>query len=247
MVRSQQVDLLTVSDQLIQNYIQIGSENEVNVSAATRDKILKGQDNKDTNPEALLQALERAQNEVLLILAMDALPRFLLSDIFKAWREKEIENGFAAVALVNSLENKELAIDGDSSNTEITTVGIPPTVSLTPMQRAFSALDPIELPRISKSRYLSTFLASVESLPISVSIASASKERRGFPLIYVNAIFSEITGYDRMDIIGRNCSFLQRGKSERKSIDLMVDALSDAKPIKVCIVTFTYYLCSIAP
>ena len=236
-VRQQKVDINIVADSLIQKYIQVGSENEVNVSAATRNKILKGREVKDTNPDELTNAFDRAQREILLILAMDALPRFLQSSIFKAWREKEVANGFAAVALMKAIDSKKQLNKPHSFSSILSNQ----SAKLDPdrneavcyMQRAFAALDPIELPRIAKSHYLSAFLASVEGLPISVSLASASPKRRGFPLIYVNAIFAEITGYDRREIIGRNCSFLQQGKAEQKSIDMMVEALRDAKPVKV--------------
>ena len=226
---------------MIHRYIQIGSENEVKVSDSTRNKILQTKGVKGSKPEELMEALDRAQREVLLMLAMDALPRFLQSDIFKEWSERETKNGTAAEELVHTYESRKglestkyIPISKKSSplisEVEDETACI--------MRQAFTALDPLELPRIAKSHYLSTFLASVEGLPISVSLASASLKRRGFPLIYVNAIFAEITGYDRQDIIGRNCSFLQKANSEQASIELMVEALCGAKPIKVEITNY---------
>jgi hypothetical protein len=98
------------------------------------------------------------------------------------------------------------------------------------IQKAFASLDPNEVANISKSYFLSTFLGSVEGLPISVSLASAT--RIGFPLLYVNAVFEELTGYSRRFIVGKNCKFLQGELSEIESITAFTEALRDAKPIK---------------
>ena len=70
-----------------------------------------------------------------------------------------------------------------------------------------------ELDRLLDSTaWLKSLLASIESLPVCVSLAAASKDLRGFPLIYVNESFETTTGYDREEIIGQNCKFLQTGK-----------------------------------
>jgi PAS domain S-box-containing protein len=71
-----------------------------------------------------------------------------------------------------------------------------------------------------------------------VSLSTASKDRPGFPLIYVNTAFEVTTGYLRKDIVGRNCRFLQRGKGEPEAVKLLADALRDAQPVKVPITNF---------
>ena len=101
-----------------------------------------------------------------------------------------------------------------------------------------------ELDRLLDSTsWLSYLLASVEHLPICVSLAAASKQTAGFPLIYVNACFEKTTGYPRDEIIGQNCRFLQMGKvaghvSEGESISRMSAALRDGKESKVVITNF---------
>ena len=82
---------------------------------------------------------------------------------------------------------------------------------------------------------LANMFASVENLHYCVSLATARKDRPGFPLVYVNKAFEAATGYKREEIIGRNCSFLQSESSEQDQIDLMVQALTTAKPVKVAI------------
>jgi len=104
------------------------------------------------------------------------------------------------------------------------------------LANAMQAIDASELDRLYASgSWLTSLLAAVENLPICVSISTASKSRRGFPLIYVNACFERTTGYPRSEIIGRNCRFLQSEVSEPESLQRLTSALADAKPLKVSI------------
>jgi PAS domain S-box-containing protein len=57
--------------------------------------------------------------------------------------------------------------------------------------------------------WLTRLVAISEYIPISVSISSANVAHFGFPLLYVNQEFENITGYDRNYILGKNCRFLQ--------------------------------------
>lgn len=62
----------------------------------------------------------------------------------------------------------------------------------------------IELDKmLAGTSWLSGLLSSIESLPVCVSLAAASRTMRGFPLIYVNAAFETTTGYDRSEILGQ--------------------------------------------
>lgn len=49
----------------------------------------------------------------------------------------------------------------------------------------------------------------VENIPICITLSSAKKEYHGFPLLYVNKQFETMTGYNKNEIIGFNCKFLQ--------------------------------------
>jgi PAS domain S-box-containing protein len=80
---------------------------------------------------------------------------------------------------------------------------------------AISYLDTSDFKSIVRSQsWLSTILLAAESLPVPFSIASADNSRYGFPLIYVNPRFEALTGYDRHEILGRNCKFLQQYNTE---------------------------------
>lgn len=117
------------------------------------------------------------------------------------------------------------------------------TASLASRQYARVSMD-TELEKLLVSTsWLKGLLTSVENLPVCVSLASANKQMKGFPLIYVNAAFETCTGYNRSEIIGQNCRFLQVGKeeghlAEAESINQMTEGLRDGKLVKVTITNF---------
>ncbi|KAJ1428240.1 PAS domain-containing protein [Ochromonadaceae sp. CCMP2298] len=86
--------------------------------------------------------------------------------------------------------------------------------------------------------WLRSLTAAVEDLPLCVTLASARVERRGFPLVYVNKAFEAATQYDRKDIVGKNCNFLQTSTTETEQITKMSDALRNAKPVKVALTNY---------
>ena len=88
---------------------------------------------------------------------------------------------------------------------------------------------------LSAGQWIRNIFAAVEDLRLCVSIATASNERRGFPLIYVNKAFEQTTGYSRSQIVGQNCKFLQSDKTEQDQILQLSNALAEAQPVKVAI------------
>jgi len=50
-----------------------------------------------------------------------------------------------------------------------------------------------------------------ESVVNGVTIADATAE--DLPLVYVNPAFEKMTGYSSDEVLGRNCRFLQQGKT----------------------------------
>jgi PAS domain S-box-containing protein len=53
------------------------------------------------------------------------------------------------------------------------------------------------------------------------------------PIIYANEAFELITGYDRDEIIGCNCRFLQGDDRDQPEIDRIREALREKKPVTV--------------
>lgn len=104
------------------------------------------------------------------------------------------------------------------------------------IKQAISVVDENELNLMLMSGdWLQNLLATVEELPLCVSLATARTDRPGFPLIYVNKAFEKTTQFSRSEIIGHNCKFLQSNHSEPDQIMKLSYALKHAKPVKVAL------------
>lgn len=89
--------------------------------------------------------------------------------------------------------------------------------------------------------WFNRMIRTVENIPISVTISNAKKDIYGFPLLYVNKQFETMTGYNRADIIGKNCKFLQPDEIPRKEVlqyVLMKNSLEVSKPVSVIITNY---------
>jgi len=53
------------------------------------------------------------------------------------------------------------------------------------------------------------------------------------PIVYANEAFELITGYDRDEIVGRNCRFLQGDDREQPEIERIREALREQKRVTV--------------
>ena len=53
------------------------------------------------------------------------------------------------------------------------------------------------------------------------------------PIVYANAAFEKITGYDQSEILGQNCRFLQGEDRDQPEIDKIREALRDLVPVTV--------------
>ncbi|MGL5059008.1 MAG: PAS domain S-box protein, partial [Microcoleus sp.] len=67
----------------------------------------------------------------------------------------------------------------------------------------------------------------------SNGIAIADATQPDFPVVYCNPAFEKITGYDRSEIIGRNCRFLQGPDTDRAALDCIRVALKEQHDCKV--------------
>eukprot|EP00596_Hydrurales_sp_CCMP1899_P008846 CAMPEP_0119044798 /NCGR_PEP_ID=MMETSP1177-20130426/34668_1 /TAXON_ID=2985 /ORGANISM="Ochromonas sp, Strain CCMP1899" /LENGTH=351 /DNA_ID=CAMNT_0007015491 /DNA_START=254 /DNA_END=1309 /DNA_ORIENTATION=+ len=223
------VDAMNISDspqkiadqaeKLLATYLQPGCATEVNVTDELRRSIKSLVGNTATKKELVI-SFEAAQAETVKIMALGAFPRFLFSSTFQEYLA----------------QNKKAV---GSKTEQVTTTRKAPEVREDLQQKMGNELDKL----LMGTSWLHGLLTSVENLPVCVSLAAANREMSGFPLIYVNAAFETTTGYNRSEIIGQNCRFLQVGKkpehvAEPESIKRMTMALGEGKPVKVAITNF---------
>ncbi len=70
---------------------------------------------------------------------------------------------------------------------------------------------------------------TMDATPIGISIADATREDE--PLIYANGGFCELTGYEREEILGRSCRFLQGEKTDDATVAEIRRAIDAEEPI----------------
>ena len=125
-----------------------------------------------------------AQLEIVNIMALTAFPKFLASKYC-------LKSSTQLSVKLNELENEtdeETIINSDAALTE----------------ESYQTRMSQELEKmLAGTSWLSSLLSSIESLPVCVSLAAASRNMRGFPLVYVNAAFETTTGYERSEILGQ--------------------------------------------
>jgi len=78
---------------------------------------------------------------------------------------------------------------------------------------------------------LDLFARAIETATQGVSIVDAQQD--DLPLIYVNEAFTRITGYDRAEVLGRNCRFLQGPETDEETVMRMRRAIEASEPVTV--------------
>ena len=66
----------------------------------------------------------------------------------------------------------------------------------------------------------------IEQLPYAMLVTDMRVP--GLPITYCNAAMANLTGYDKGEIFGRNCRFLQGAKTEAATVRAMVVAIRTA-------------------
>lgn len=71
----------------------------------------------------------------------------------------------------------------------------------------------------------------MDKAPIGITISDPSQDDN--PLIYANESFTELTGYDRDEIIGQNCRFLQGEATDPEPVAAMREAIDNQDSVTV--------------
>jgi len=72
---------------------------------------------------------------------------------------------------------------------------------------------------------------AMDTAPIGITISDPARDDN--PLIYANERFVELTGYDRDEIIGRNCRFLQGEATDPEPVTAMREAIDTQESVTV--------------
>jgi PAS domain S-box-containing protein len=78
---------------------------------------------------------------------------------------------------------------------------------------------------------------AVENTREGITITDATKP--GHPLIYINAGFTRITGYNIAESLGRNCRFLQGPGTDPMAVQQLRDALQSGTAVQVELLNYT--------
>ena len=179
--------------------------------------------------------LECIESEAIFVMARDQFQRFILSKYYKQWRATE-----ASFALAQSGTYADLALSGvgHGGAQPITTPGGRKRSEMA--LKAFNSGDTSEMSKIlSMEAWLAVLLAAIEAVPLAFCIASADKQKAGFPLVYVNRQFESLTGYPRAECLGKNCKFLQCKETEPEKVAQLSDGLKNSRQTMVVVTNRT--------
>ena len=75
------------------------------------------------------------------------------------------------------------------------------------------------------------FAAAVRATRMPMIITDPAQHDN--PIVFVNDAFLTLTGYTRMEVIGRNCRFLQGPETEAEAVDRLREAIRREEDIRV--------------
>ena len=77
---------------------------------------------------------------------------------------------------------------------------------------------------------------SLEADPNGITIVDAKE--KDMPIVFVNAAFSEITGYSASDILGKNCRFLQGRDTDPSAVGQIKQGLQETRCVDVSLINY---------
>ncbi|CAI48418.1 receiver/sensor/bat box HTH-10 family transcription regulator Bat (homolog to bacterioopsin activator) [Natronomonas pharaonis DSM 2160] len=72
---------------------------------------------------------------------------------------------------------------------------------------------------------------TLDEAPVGVVVADPHEEDE--PLVYINEAFERLTGYERHEVLGRNCRFLQGEDTNPEAVATIRQAVDDRRPVSV--------------
>ncbi|KAA0549854.1 EAL domain-containing protein [Bacillus sp. BGMRC 2118] len=69
---------------------------------------------------------------------------------------------------------------------------------------------------------------AIENMGVGLTIVDARLE--DLPLVYINQGFTQMTGYEKEDVLLKNCRFLQGEDTDRKQVEKIKSAIEECRP-----------------
>ena len=77
---------------------------------------------------------------------------------------------------------------------------------------------------------------AIEKAEVSIVISDIT--RVGQPIVYVNNAFTDLTGYEKHEIIGSNCRFMQGDNTGQDDIAELRQAITERKPVETTLLNY---------
>ena len=145
-----------------------------------------------------------------------------VKDIFPSDVSTEIINVLSKAHETNSLKVLKIAVQGKFRTIDL-------EGRITPFEDDKLL---VVVRDITKSKAIEDVLyvrnRALEAAGNGLIIADAQHPNR--PIIYTNHAFSQITGYGKSEVLGKNCRFLQNGDRDQKEIEIIREAIKKGHP-----------------
>jgi PAS domain S-box-containing protein len=92
------------------------------------------------------------------------------------------------------------------------------------------------LPQTDVAGWLVGLAVLAESLPLALTVSDCMVA--GFPLVYVNSKFTDVTGYTKRDCMGRNCRFLQGPGTSPEHGQHLLDTLRNGEDSQTMLLNY---------
>ena len=86
-----------------------------------------------------------------------------------------------------------------------------------------------------QSLQLALYRRAMDSATVGITITEADDDH---PLTYVNDAFEEMTGYDRSEVVGRNCRFLQGAETDSEPVETLHEAVESGEKAAVSLTNY---------
>lgn len=86
-----------------------------------------------------------------------------------------------------------------------------------------------------QSLQLALYRRAMDSATVGITITEADEDQ---PLTYVNDAFEEMTGYDRSEVVGRNCRFLQGDETDPEPVETLREAVENGESAAVSLTNY---------